>query len=304
MTPLCATATLAGMPDATFDAMHVPSALHERRERVFLVLAGIFLGAMTMLNILGITRFIHLGPLALAVGVLPYPLTFLCTDFISEFYGRRRANFVVWVGFLLNCLILAFLWLGHQIPPVSEAARPAWLPDGSWEPPAWQTLHLQQPILLPFGGQVSQIDLFEIIFRCTRGTVFASMVAYLAAQFCDVFLFHFWKQVTKGRHLWLRNNGSTMISQFVDATAVIFITFWHQFASGQRTLGAMLVLVGSNYLFKVVVAALDTIPFYVGVYGLKGYLRLDPTVEHGLPDRPPGPPEGPPGALSEPAEPG
>ena len=66
--------------------------LRERRERVFLVSAGIFLGSLAMLNIIGITRFVHIGPLALAVGVLPYPLTFLCTDFISEFYGRRRRS--------------------------------------------------------------------------------------------------------------------------------------------------------------------------------------------------------------------
>ena len=73
--------------------MEVTKELKERRERVFLVLAGIFLCAMTMLNILGITRFIQLGYLSLAVGVLPYPLTFLCTDLISELYGRARANF-------------------------------------------------------------------------------------------------------------------------------------------------------------------------------------------------------------------
>ena len=66
--------------------------LRERRERVFLVLAAVFLGAMTLLNVVGITRFIQLGPLALAVGVLPYPLTFLCTDLVSELYGRARAT--------------------------------------------------------------------------------------------------------------------------------------------------------------------------------------------------------------------
>ena len=62
-----------------------------RRERVFLALAGVFLCAMTMLNILGITRFVQLGPWALAVGVLPYPLTFLCTDLISELLWKKRA---------------------------------------------------------------------------------------------------------------------------------------------------------------------------------------------------------------------
>ena len=80
--------------------------LNERRERVFIVLAGFFLCAMTLLNVVGITRFIQLGPMALAVGVLPYPLTFLCTDLISELYGRKRANFLVWVGFTLNFFIL------------------------------------------------------------------------------------------------------------------------------------------------------------------------------------------------------
>ena len=79
------------------------SHLHARRERVFLVFAGIFLGTLAMLNILGISRFIKLFEFttsggttltfAIAVGVLPYPITFLCTDFISEFYGRKRANF-------------------------------------------------------------------------------------------------------------------------------------------------------------------------------------------------------------------
>ena len=62
------------------------------------MLAGIFLGSLAMLNIIGITRFLQIGPLSLAVGVLPYPLTFLCTDLISELYGRKRAALVVWVG--------------------------------------------------------------------------------------------------------------------------------------------------------------------------------------------------------------
>ena len=86
-----------------------PAALRERRERVFLVLAGVFLCAMTLLNIIGITRFVQLGPMALAVGVLPYPLTFLCTDLICELYGKSRANFLVTVGLGLNVFILLFL---------------------------------------------------------------------------------------------------------------------------------------------------------------------------------------------------
>lgn len=252
------------------DRVHTASRLHERRERVFLVFAGVFLGTMTMLNILGITKFIHLGPLALAVGVLPYPLTFLCTDFISEFYGRKRANFVVWVGLLLNGFVLLFLYLGERAAAVGPEYQPG-----------WQTLHLAEAVLLNTGQRVSgEVELFHLLYSCTRGAVVASMVAYMAAQFCDVFLFHFWKRLTKGKHLWLRNNGSTMISQLVDSTAVIVITFWAAWMHGEMAFGTILKLIGSSYAFKFVVAAVDTVPFYIGVAFLKGYLEIDPTQEH------------------------
>jgi hypothetical protein len=252
------------------ETTHALPDLHERRERVFIVLTGIFLGSMTMLNILGITKFIELGGLSLAVGVLPYPLTFLCTDFISEFYGRKRANFVVWVGVLLNVMVITFLFLGDFAQGVDRASQPP-----------WQILNLATPVMLNTGTEVSgNVELFHFIYTCTRGAVLASMVAYAAAQFCDVYLFHFWKKLTRGKHLWLRNNGSTMISQLVDSIAVICITFGAVWYSGDMTFKTILVLIGSSYLFKVIVAALDTIPFYLGVKFLKPYLQLDPTQEH------------------------
>ena len=235
----------------------VSPELREKRERVFLVLAGTFLSAMTMLNILGITRFIQLGPLALAVGVLPYPITFLCTDLISEIYGRARANFLVWVGLGLNFFIIAFMWLGNSLPAGDQRAP-------------WEVLQLAQSIGTPSGGTLSgSVELFEIMYACTSGAVLASMLAYIAAQFCDVQLFHFFKRLTRGKHLWLRNNFSTLISQMVDSFMVITVTFGAVFLAGETTLYAMLVLMFSNYLFKFVVALIDTVPFYL----LTGWLR-------------------------------
>ena len=245
------------------------SELHARRERVFLVLAGLFLGSMTMLNILGVSRFIDLSfeiagvhvPMALAVGVLPYPVTFLCTDFISELYGRKRASMVVWVGLGLNLWVVAFLWLAGVLPPVPEMEPATGLPS---------------PDAYDFS--------FYRIRLLTMGAVVASMIAYLAAQMCDVFLFHFWKRLTRGRHLWLRNNGSTMVSQFVDTFAVITIT--HYFAKGLPIdPGAPIwpqlwLFIGSGYVFKVVVALLDTGPFYLGVHYLSRHLEIDPFAEH------------------------
>ena len=118
----------------------------------------------------------------------------------------------------------------------------------------------------------------------TLASIVASMIAYMAAQFCDVWLFHFWKRLTRGKHLWLRNNGSTMISQLVDTIAVIYIT--HYLAGGlpidpDRPLQSQLwMFIGSGYVFKFTMALLDTIPFYFGVAWLSKYLQIDPALEH------------------------
>lgn len=240
------------------------SELQERRERVFLVLAGFFLSAMTLLNVVGITRFMQLGPMSLAVGVLPYPLTFLCTDLISELYGKRRANFLVTVGLVLNGFILLCLYVGHAIPAVPADRQPP-----------WQVIELAQDISLPNGDIVSgSVELFQLIYACTAGAVFASMIAYMTAQYLDVHLFHFWKRVTRGRHLWVRNNFSTLISQAVDSIMVIGITFGATFMRGDLALKTVLLLIGSNYLFKMAVALLDTGPFYLLTHYLKRYLEL------------------------------
>lgn len=241
------------------------SELNWRREKVFMLLAGFFLCAMTLLNVIGITRFIQLGPMALAIGVLPYPLTFLCTDIVSEIYGKRRANFMVTLGLVMNFFVIAVLWLGSHVPAVAPEALPP-----------WQVLQISQDIILPSGEVVSgQVELFQLIFACTSGAVFASMLAYLAAQYCDVQLFHFWKRLTQGKHLWLRNNMSTLISQGVDSFMVIGVTFGATYLAGGITLAQLMVLMGSNYLFKMVVALADTLPFYAAVHYLRRYLRVE-----------------------------
>ena len=124
---------------------------------------------------------------------------------------------------------------------------------------------------------------FKIRFL-TMGAVFASMIAYLTAQLCDVTLFHFWKRLTKGKHLWLRNNGSTVVSQFVDSFAVITIT--HFYARGlpidpeAAVWPQLWVFIASGYVFKLVIALVDTVPFYIGVHYLGRYLEVDPNAEH------------------------
>ena len=132
---------------------------------------------------------------------------------------------------------------------------------------------------LPLAGEPGRV-FFEIQIL-TLGSVMASMVAYLAAQLCDVHLFHFWKRLTNGRHLWLRNNGSTIISQLVDTSAVILIAHFYANAlpvqESQALWPQLFMFIGSGYVFKVTCAFLDTIPFYVGSRWMKDYLQIDPT---------------------------
>ena len=232
-----------------------PHELHLRRDRVFLVLAGLFLGTLAMLNILGISRFIDLSftvplvgwrvPMPLAVGVLPYPITFLCTDLISELYGRRRANYVVTVGLLINVWVVFILWLGGALPGFAGEA-----PDA----------------------------LFFQVRDLAFGAVVASMIAYLAAQYVDVQLFHFWKTLTRGRHLWLRNNGSTLVSQLVDAVSVTLVTHYLARAlpidEARPLFGQLATFVAASYTYKLLTALADTGPFYLLVRALGRYLRL------------------------------
>lgn len=254
-----------------FGTSEISTKYRKRREFIFLILAGIFLGSLVMLNILGVSRFIDLSfsfmgteiPFVLAVGVLPYPITFLCTDLISELYGKRRASMLVWIGLILNIWVILVLWIGGSLNPPEE------LLDGQLAPYIDDSGHAAVP---------AEYSFYHIRYL-TFGATLASMIAYLTAQFCDVHIFHFFKKLTKGKHLWLRNNGSTLISQMVDSIAVILITYFYAntipIEETEPIFGQLMTLILSSYVFKLVVALLDTIPFYLGVYFFKKYLGIE-----------------------------
>ncbi|MGH1363917.1 MAG: queuosine precursor transporter [Calditrichia bacterium] len=213
----------------------------EQREKIFLVLAGIFITSLVMANLVGITKIFYFFGIGIPVGIIPYPVTFLATDLISELYGKKRASFVVWVGFSMNVFMLLIMTIGYYAAP-----------DMDWFN------------AIAAGSEPGKEFTFDYIYGyMIRGTI-ASMIAYLVAQFADVNLFHFWKRVTKGRHLWLRNNASTLLSQIVDTVAVMMITF-----VGVLPMNQILDLILYGYLFKVCAALFDTPFFYLGVRYLK-----------------------------------
>ena len=152
--------------------------------------------------------------------------------------------------------LLFILWLGATLPPNTPLG-----PDGL---PA-----IDHPDRTYF--QIRQ---------WTSMATLASMIAYLSAQLVDVQVFHFLKKLTRGKALWIRNNGSTLTSQMVDSVAVILITYFFTNAisitPGDTIAHGLLILILSNYLFKMVAALVDTVPFYLGTKWLSRYLEIDP----------------------------
>ncbi|MCK5535384.1 MAG: queuosine precursor transporter [Bacteroidales bacterium] len=254
----------------------VSEKIGRRREVVYLIFAGIFLGSLTMLNILGISRFIDLSfnlfgvhiPFTFAVGVLAYPITFLSTDFISELYGKKRANTLVWIGLMLNFWVIFIMWVGGLLPPTDHLITGT---EGLG--------YMELPPLPKLDDYATSDWAFFRMRQLTFGAVTASMIAYLTAQFVDVHVFHFIKKLTKGNHLWIRNNFSTMTSQLVDSTAVILITHYYAKAlpiDNTESLSSQLIIfILSTYVFKIVAAAIDTVPFYFGTKYLSKFLEID-----------------------------
>jgi uncharacterized integral membrane protein (TIGR00697 family) len=220
-------------------------------EKLYLCLAATFVVLLVLTNIIGIKLFqAPFKPeFALTTGIITYPLTFLCTDIVSEIYGKKRADFMVVLGFVMSLLMLAIVMIATGVTP-----HPYWVPAVS-----------------PYFDSVEGYQhAFESVFALNQVLIVGSMLAYLSAQLIDNYLYHFWKRLTRGRHLWLRNNGSTMISQLVDTAVVNSILFYIGFGMDFWT---GVKIMGTIYVYKVIIAALDTPLIYLGVYTVKGILR-------------------------------
>ncbi len=212
-------------------------------EASFTLLAGIFLTSLTLGNIVGVTKFVDLRLFVIPAGLLAYPVTFLATDLISELYGRRRAQSVVWVGFIMNVFMLSLMWLGHRLPDASGVSGAA--------------------------------TTFDTVYRFMKPNVIASMVAYLVAQSVDVQAFHFWKRLTKGKHLWLRNNASTTFSQVIDTVLILSILYaTGGLGADVDSVGSLISLMVASYTFKFAFALVDTPFCYLGVYLLKHRIHV------------------------------
>jgi len=231
-----------------------------RSEATYTLCASMFVVILVLTNIIGTKLFVLFpnggpswlldgGSWTLTSGIITYPITFFLTDIVSEIWGRKRANFMVVAGFGMSVVMLLILQLAIHLPP-----SPVWLlPDFGFESAE--------------GMQTA----FHATFSAPGVLLGASMTAYLVAQLFDVRLYHFWWRLTGGKHMWLRNNGSTLISQLVDTIIVngIFLRFGLDME--WNTIGEIIIAV---YVCKLVLALVDTPFIYLGRVVLERFLGI------------------------------
>ena len=219
---------------------------------IYYLLSGLFITSLVVSNLI-FQKFFYWYPInlnilgnklfELSVGILPYPITFLITDLISEIYGKKRANQVVIIGIFASFFSMGILLIANAVPAIENS-----------------------PI---------DNNTFDQVFAFSPIAVLASMLAYLIAQFVDIRIYHFWKKLTNGKMLWLRNNFSTFSSQFIDTFLVVGLLSIFGVLQWKLFWG----LVISGFLFKIIVAALDTPLLYLFVGIFRKTFALKPTDE-------------------------
>lgn len=218
-------------------------------QRIYFTLSSLFICSLVVSNLI-FQKFFYWYPFGnieffgakffeVSVGILPYPITFLITDIISEIYGKEKANQVVTNGIFASVFSLGIIYIANHVPAIE--------------------------------GSPVDDALFTKVFGQTALAVLASMLAYLTAQYIDIQIYHFWKKLTQGKKLWLRNNFSTMTSQAVDTFTVLFLLCSFKILSWN----VFVELFISGFIFKVFIAFLDTPFLYLLVYLFRKKFKLN-----------------------------
>ncbi len=213
----------------------------DKRQKLYTILCSVFLTALILAEITGSKLIQH--PITenwiftMTMGVIPFPITFLITDIINEYYGKPGIRFITIVGMMMISLMYVILLIDMSIP--AAAISPV---------------------------NDSQ---FNAVFGQSNRIILGSVIAYLVGQFIDIQIFHFLKKRTGNRLLWLRATGSTFVSQFIDSFVVLFIAF-----SGKIPFDGIVNIGITNYIYKFFIAILLTPAIYGVHYGIDKYLQI------------------------------
>lgn len=253
-------------------AKHVITDLG-RSDKFYVFMSSLFVGILLITNIIGTKLFVIFAdrypegffgePFVLTTGIITYPITFWLTDIVSEIWGKKRADLMVLYGFIISIVMLGLLEIARALPPAA-----------AWTIRADLATYFHPDYQIIDNGRLAGADsaaaqaAYAFTFEAPGVLLFASMTAYLVAQLLDNYMFHFWRRVTGGRMLWLRNNGSTLVSQLVDTIIVnsifLYFVFQMDFFNADGTSIAQIIV--TVYFFKMMMALMDTPLIYAGVF--------------------------------------
>ena len=198
----------------------------DKRHKLFLVLTGIFIVCLVVGDIIG-GKLVETDMFGFhfitTVGMVPFPITFLLTDVLNEFYGQRAARFITLVGFGMAVLSFTFIYVAATIPFAAMTRAPDWtgVNDAA----------------------------FQNVFLGSMRMIIASLCAYLVSQFVDIGVFQFLKRFSGNKLLWLRATGSTAVSQLIDTVVINFVAW-----TGMMSTGKIINIIYSAYGLKLVIA--------------------------------------------------
>jgi queuosine precursor transporter len=198
----------------------------DRKQRFFVYLTAIFVAALIVSDLIG-GKYFRVGGLDFSVGMIPFPLTFLLTDIVNEFYGTEGARRITYVGLGVAVFVFIVINVAIVLPTSPES---------------------------PMAGEQ-----FKNVFGWSTRLYVASLTAYLIGQLLDISIFFILRRLTGHRFLWLRSTGSTVVSQAVDSLVVSFV-----FLSGSKSMGYILRTARNGYLVKLVLAVGLTPLIYLG----------------------------------------
>ena len=226
----------------------------QNNESTYSLLVAIFAAILVLTNIIGVKIFTFApdmfsnglfgNSITLTTGIITYPLTFLITDIVSEIYGEKKATRMVFLGFIVSIISLFFIQLAVFLPGSN-----VWINSD-----------------LGYNTVLEMQNAYESVFTLPGILIVASMTAYLVAQVVDVKIFHFLKRITSGKHLWLRNNLSTSVSQLIDTIIVNSIFLYIGLGLSFNIIFQIIV---TTYVFKIIIALIDTPIVYLVVNLLK-----------------------------------
>jgi hypothetical protein len=197
---------------------------------LFVILAAVFITCLITANIIAV-KLIVVFDLVLPAATIIFPISYIIGDVLTEVYGFRRARQIIWLGFLCNLVVVLAIWVGQILPPASF-----------WE----------------------KQRAYEQILGYTPRLLFASFVAYLIGEFSNSAVLAKMKIATRGRWLWTRTIGSTLVGQGLDSLVFITLAFVHVIP-----LGALATAIVTQWLFKSMYEVLATPLTYLVVHVIK-----------------------------------